>query len=54
MMGEGQLVWSARLDGREFDLGFMTSMKTHHLGAIKMASSILQEGRSPEMGGRRT
>jgi hypothetical protein len=24
-------------------------MKTHHLGAIKMASSILQEGRSPEV-----
>ena len=48
MMSEGQLVWLARLDGREFDLGFTTSMKTHHLGAIKMASSILQEGRSPE------
>jgi uncharacterized protein (DUF305 family) len=24
-------------------------MKTHHLGAIKMASSILQKGRSPEV-----
>jgi uncharacterized protein (DUF305 family) len=24
-------------------------MKTHHLGAIKMASSILQEGRSSEV-----
>ena len=48
MMSEGQLVWLARLDGREFDLGFTISMKTHHLGAIKMASSILQEGRSPE------
>ena len=35
--------------GREFDLGFTTSMKTHHLGAIKMASAILQEGRSPEV-----
>jgi uncharacterized protein (DUF305 family) len=37
------------LDGHEFDLGFTTSMKTHHLGAIKMANSILQEGRSPEV-----
>ena len=25
------------------------SMKTHHLGAIRMASSILQAGRSPEV-----
>jgi uncharacterized protein (DUF305 family) len=49
MMGEGELDWLARLHGREFDLGFTTSMKTHHLGAIKMASSILQEGRSPEV-----
>ena len=49
MMSEGQLDWLARLDGREFDLGFTTSMKTHHLGAITMASSILQEGRSPEV-----
>jgi uncharacterized protein (DUF305 family) len=24
-------------------------MKTHHLGAIKMASSILQEGRSSQV-----
>jgi uncharacterized protein (DUF305 family) len=24
-------------------------MKTHHLGAVKMASSILQEGRSSEV-----
>ena len=37
-------------DGLEFDLGFTTSMKTHHLGAIKMASSILQEVRSSEVG----
>lgn len=49
MMSEGQLDWLATLDGREFDLGFTTSMKTHHLGAIKMASSVLQEGRSPEV-----
>jgi uncharacterized protein (DUF305 family) len=49
MMSEGQLDWLARLDGREFDLGFTTSMKTHHLGAIKLASSILREGRSPEL-----
>jgi uncharacterized protein (DUF305 family) len=49
MMSEGELNWLARLDGREIDLGFTTSMKTHHPGAIKMASSILQEGRSPEV-----
>jgi uncharacterized protein (DUF305 family) len=49
MMNEGELDWLARLDDHEFDLGFTTSMKTHHLGAIKMASSILQEGRSPEV-----
>jgi uncharacterized protein (DUF305 family) len=49
MMSQGELDWLARLDGREFDLGFTTSMKTHHLGAIKMASSVLQEGRSPEV-----
>jgi uncharacterized protein (DUF305 family) len=49
MMSKGELDWLARLDGREFDLGFTTSMKTHHLGAIKMASSILQEGGSPEV-----
>ena len=49
MMSKGQLDWLATLDGREFDVGFTTSMKTHHLGAIKMASSILQEGRSPEV-----
>lgn len=49
MMSQGQLDWLATLDGREFDLDFTTSMKTHHLGAIKMASSILREGRSPEV-----
>ena len=49
MMSKGELDWLARLDGREFDLGFTTSMKTHHLGAIKMASSILQEGGSSEV-----
>ena len=49
MMSKGELDWLARLNGREFDLGFTTSMKTHHLGAIKMASAILQEGRSPEV-----
>ena len=49
MMSEGELDWLAGLAGREFDLGFTTSMKTHHLGAIKMTSSILQEGRSPEV-----
>jgi uncharacterized protein (DUF305 family) len=49
MMGQGQLDWLATLDGREFDLRFTTSMKTHHLGAIKMASSILKEGRSSEV-----
>jgi uncharacterized protein (DUF305 family) len=41
---------SHRLDGGEFDQGFTTSMKTHHLGAIKVASSILQEAQSPEVG----
>jgi uncharacterized protein (DUF305 family) len=49
MLSKGEMDWLARLHGREFDLGFTTSMKTHHLGAIKMASSILQEGRSPEV-----
>jgi uncharacterized protein (DUF305 family) len=49
MMSQGQLAWLATLNGREFDLGFTTSMKTHHLGAIQMARSILQEGRSPEV-----
>jgi uncharacterized protein (DUF305 family) len=49
MMSQGQLDWLATLDGREFDLGFTTSMKTHHLGAIQLARSILQEGRSPEV-----
>lgn len=49
MMSQGQLDWLATLDGREFDPDFTTSMKTHHLGAIKMASSILQEGRSPKV-----
>ena len=49
MLSKGELDWLARLHGREFDLGFTTSMKTHHLGAIKMASSILQEGRSSEV-----
>jgi uncharacterized protein (DUF305 family) len=49
MMSQGQLDWLATLDGREFDLDFTTSMKTHNLGAIKMASSILREGRSPEV-----
>jgi uncharacterized protein (DUF305 family) len=39
----GQTGWS------RVDVGFPTSMKTHHLGAIKMASSILQEGRSSEV-----
>jgi uncharacterized protein (DUF305 family) len=50
MMSQGQLDWLATLDGREFDLDFTTSMKAHNLGAIKMASSILQEGQSPEVG----
>ena len=49
MMSQGQLDWLATLDGHEFDLGFTTSMKTHHLGAIKLANSILQEGRSSEV-----
>jgi uncharacterized protein (DUF305 family) len=50
MMSQGQLDWLATLDDREFDLDFTTSMKAHNLGAIKMASSILQEGQSPEVG----
>lgn len=49
MMSQGQLDWLATLDGHEFDLGFTTSMKTHHLGAIKMANAVLQEGRSSEV-----
>jgi Domain of unknown function (DUF305) len=49
MMSQGQLDWLATLDGRAFDLGFTTSMKPHHLGAIKMANSVLQEGRSSEV-----
>jgi uncharacterized protein (DUF305 family) len=49
MMSQGQLDGLATLDGHEFDLGFTTSMKTHHLGAIEMANSILQEGRSSEV-----
>jgi uncharacterized protein (DUF305 family) len=49
MMSQGQLDWLATLDGHEFELGFTTSMKTHHLGALKMANWILQEGRSSEV-----
>jgi uncharacterized protein (DUF305 family) len=49
MMSQGQLDWLATLDGHELELGFTTSMKTHHLGAIKMASAVLQEGRSSEV-----
>jgi uncharacterized protein (DUF305 family) len=49
IMNQGQLDWLATLHGLEFDLGFTTSLKTHHLGAIKMASSTLQEGRSSEV-----
>jgi uncharacterized protein (DUF305 family) len=49
MISQGQLDWLATLDGCQFDLAFTTSMKTHHLGAIKMASSVLQEGRSSEV-----
>jgi uncharacterized protein (DUF305 family) len=49
MTSQGQLDWLARLDGHKFDLGFTTSMKTHHLGAINMASAVLREGRSSEV-----
>jgi len=46
MLGEGQLDWLQTLEGTQFDLGFVTMMRTHHGGAVEMAETELRAGAS--------
>ena len=49
MLGEGQLDWLQTLEGTQFDLGFVTMMRTHHGGAVEMAEVELHSGSSAEV-----
>jgi uncharacterized protein (DUF305 family) len=49
MLAEGQLEWLQTLTGAQFDLGFLTMMRTHHRGAVELAETELRSGASPEV-----
>lgn len=49
MLAEGQLEWLQTLTGTQFDLGFLTMMRTHHSGAVEMAETELRSGASAEV-----
>jgi uncharacterized protein (DUF305 family) len=46
MLGQGQLDWLQTLNGAQFDLGFVTMMRTHHGGAVEQAEAELGAGTS--------
>jgi uncharacterized protein (DUF305 family) len=49
MLAEGQLEWLQTLTGTQFDLGFLTMMRTHHSGAVELAQTELRSGTSAEV-----
>jgi uncharacterized protein (DUF305 family) len=48
MLGRGQLDWLQTLKGAPFDLGFVTMVRTQHIGAVEMAQIELRAGASGE------
>jgi uncharacterized protein (DUF305 family) len=46
MLGQGQLDWLQTLAGVQFDLGFVTMLRTHHEGAVELAKAELGAGAS--------
>jgi uncharacterized protein (DUF305 family) len=49
MLALGQLDWLATLTGAQFDLGFVTMMRTHFGGGLEVAGSELRSGSSAEV-----
>ena len=49
MLAPGQLDWLATLTGAQFDLGFVTMMRTHYGGAVEVAETELRSGSSAEV-----
>ncbi len=49
LLAPGQLDWLETLTGSQFDLGFVTMMRTHHGGAVEMAETELRSGSSAEV-----
>jgi uncharacterized protein (DUF305 family) len=49
MLAEGQLEWLQTLTGTQFDLGFLSMMRTHHSGAVELAETELRSGASAEV-----
>jgi uncharacterized protein (DUF305 family) len=49
MLAEGQLDWLETLQDVQFDLAFMTMMRTHHGGAIEVAEAELRAGSAAEV-----
>lgn len=48
MLSEDQMASLEAASGAEFDELFLTSMREHHVGAVKMAEEELQAGQSSE------
>jgi uncharacterized protein (DUF305 family) len=48
LLGRGQLEWLQALKGAAFDLGFVTMLRTQHIGAVEMAQAELRAGASGE------
>jgi uncharacterized protein (DUF305 family) len=46
MLGRGQLDWLKTLQCVSFDLGFVTMIRTHHVGGIEMAPADIRSGAS--------
>jgi uncharacterized protein (DUF305 family) len=49
VLAEGQLEWLQTLQGAQFDLGFVTMLRTHHSGAVELAGTELRAGASAEV-----
>jgi uncharacterized protein (DUF305 family) len=49
MLAEGQLDWLETLQDVQFDLAFLTMMRTHHGGAIEVAEAELRAGSAAEV-----
>jgi uncharacterized protein (DUF305 family) len=49
MLAEGQLEWLQTLTSAQFDLGFVTMLRTHHSGAVELAETELRSGASAEV-----
>lgn len=48
MLSDEQMASLEAASGAEFDELFLTSMREHHVGAVKMAEEELEAGQSPE------